>query len=72
MVRAKFTVSEVVINEDGSGNVKLSAVIAGSKENEMFFNYTPYGEINMGTINRDALTQFKKGDEFYVDFTKAE
>lgn len=69
-VRAKFKVETITQNESGS-NVKLVPVVSGSEENEKFFRYTPFGAIEIGTVNKDAAAQFSPGDEFYVDFTKA-
>ena len=70
--RAKFKVISVTESEGGNKSVKLQPVTGGSKENESFFKWTPYGEINMGTINQEAAAQFKPGQQFYVDFTPAE
>lgn len=70
-VRAKFKVDSVTTNEHG-GSVKLTPVTSGSQENESFFKWTPWGQIEIGTINADALGQFQPGDQFYVDFTKSE
>ena len=67
MVRAKFTVMNVTEKE-----VTLLPVTYGSEENKKFFELTPYGSIQMGTINPDAIKQFEVGKEFYVDFTPAE
>ena len=69
-VRAKFRVESVTKFEHGN-SVKLSPVTAGSKENDSFFHYTPFGAIEIGTINEEAAKQFVPGAEFYVDFTKA-
>ena len=69
--RAKFKVISVTESEGGNKSVKLQPVTGGSKENESFFKWTPYGEINMGTINQEAAAQFKPGQQFYVDFTPA-
>ena len=41
-------------------------------ENRRFWNATPSGEIRLGTVNPEAWQHFALGDEFYVDFTKAE
>ncbi len=71
MVRAKFKVDEVAQTVNG-GKVTLSPVTSGSPENEKFFKWTPYGKIEMGTINPDAISQFVPGKEFYLDFTPAE
>lgn len=70
-VRAKFKVESVVHNDVDGGTVKLTPVMSGSAENESFFKWTPYGAIEIGTINEAALTQFEKGAEFYVDFIRA-
>ncbi len=69
-VRAKFRVESVTKFENGN-SVKLTPVTSGSEENESFFHYTPFGTIEIGTINEGAASQFTPGAEFYVDFTKA-
>ncbi|AOY88635.1 hypothetical protein BKP64_10895 [Marinobacter salinus] len=69
-VRAKFKV-ESVTKFDNGNSVKLSPVTSGSEENESFFHYTPFGTIEIGTINENAAADFTPGAEFYVDFTKA-
>lgn len=66
-VRAKFRVLS-----KGSNNVSLEVVHSGSEENEQFWRYTPSGLIQMGIDNKEALEQFERGQEYYVDFTKAE
>jgi hypothetical protein len=71
MVRAKFKCDEVTQTVSG-GKVKLTPVTSGSPENENFFKWTPCGQIEMGTINPEAIQQFVPGKEFYVDFTPVE
>lgn len=72
-VRAKFRVSKVEPSgqAEGGGRVTLEAVTSGSAENDQFFHLTPYGLLNMGTVNDKAFQQFHEGEEFYVDFTPA-
>lgn len=70
-VRAKFKCTEVTITEYGK-KVTLVPVTGGSKENETFFKWTPYGKLEMGTVNDEAAAQFEPGKEYYIDFTKAE
>jgi len=70
-IRAKFRVDERAERVDG-GKVTLSPVGGGSEENKKFFKWTPYGKLEMGTINEDAIKEFTPGREFYVDFTPAE
>lgn len=70
-VRAKFKCTETAIRTDGS-KVTLEPVTGGSPENEKFFRYTPWGKIEIGTVNREAAELFVPGREYYVDFTPAE
>lgn len=71
-VRAKFKVESVELNGADGGTVKLTPVMSGSHENESFFKLTPWGSIEIGTINIAALAQFEQGAEFYVDFIRAD
>lgn len=67
MVRAKF-----VCEKAEEGQITLRAVTEGSEENEKFFSFTPSGQISIGTVNEAAAAEFIPGEEYYVDFTKAE
>jgi hypothetical protein len=69
--RAKFICDEVSQTING-GKITLSPVTSGSPENENFFKWTPYGKIEIGTINPEVLKQFVPGMQYYVDFTKVE
>lgn len=76
-VRAKFKVQSILTsakwNGTGTmGTVKLSPVTGGSPENAKFYEATPGGQIELGTVNEEALAQFVIGKEFYVDFTPAD
>lgn len=55
--------------EDGQ-EVNLTPVTTGSEENDKFYKYTPGGELNLSTINRDII--FEPGKEYYVDISLAE
>lgn len=68
-VRAKFKVASVTETEGGQKSVKLQVVTATNPENSEFFKWTPFGTIDMGTLNAAAAEQFKPGTEMYVDFT---
>lgn len=70
-VRAKFVCEEIEAGDDGSGDVKLSAVVSGSEENRNFFKWTPSGTLRMGTCNAEALSQFELGKDYYIDITPA-
>jgi hypothetical protein len=71
VVRAKFKCVELTQTENGE-KIKLIPVSSGSKENENFFKWTPYGSIEIGTINTEAAKEFNVGKQYYVDFTLAE
>lgn len=71
-VRAKFMVQSVTESVGGLKTANLSPVTSGSPENEKFFKWTPGGQIQLGTINPDAAAEFVLGQQFYVDFTKAD
>jgi len=71
MVRAKFKVDERAETTSG-GKVTLSPVTSGSEENKNFFRWTPWGKLDMGTINEEAIKEFVPGREFFIDFTPAD
>jgi len=69
-MRAKFKLiekTEIV----GGGKVKFQPVTGGSTENDSFFKWTPYGSIELGTINLTVLDTMIVGKDYYVDFTVA-
>lgn len=73
MVRAKFKVNSYETRLDRQEElrtIKLSAVTghAGdSEENKKYFKYTPWGEISLGTLNKNAWQQLPLGAEVYVE-----
>lgn len=76
-VRAKFKVDSITTrahwqrDKGNIGVVKLVPVMGDSEENKRFYDASPSGSIELGTINAQALAQFEIGQEFYVDFTPA-
>jgi hypothetical protein len=44
----------------------------GTDENNTFSRWTPCAELKMSITNPSLLDSFEVGDEFYVDFTKAD
>lgn len=74
-VRAKMicnSVTKTVHWEDRSKHLytaKFNVVHSGSKENDRYFDATPAGTIELGTFKED---HFKVGQEYYLDFIKAE
>jgi hypothetical protein len=66
MVVAKMTCTKA---EDGQ--IELSPVTSGSKENEQFYKYTPGGAVSLSTVNEAAAAYFEPGKEYYVRFEAA-
>jgi hypothetical protein len=44
----------------------------GENEDNDFARYTPSGQLTMTVTNPNLINQFKEGDKYYIDFTKAE
>lgn len=73
MVRAKFVISHIQKNEDGSINVNAHAVHSGSEENKAFNDYTPSGNLQLHiAAEKPAQEYFIDGKEYFLDFTLAE
>jgi hypothetical protein len=75
--RAKFNVSSIKKIKMGQGGdtgsvIELYPVVGGSDDNEKFYQYTPSGKIELGTVNENASKLFEIGKEYYVDFTPAD
>lgn len=76
MVRAKFYVSTISKSKMGQQGeigttVHMSPVVSGSDENKKFFLWTPFGRVEIGTLNEEASRQFEVGKCYYLDFTEA-
>lgn len=72
MTRAKFECTHKLNRGEDGYDVTLQAVTSGSEENDQFFNYTPYGQIQMTVITAEAAKQFYERGTYYVDFTLAD
>lgn len=56
-----------------SKSVSFSPVIGGSDENKSFSKYTPSGSLWLNISDEtEAFNFFEQGEEYYLDFTKAE
>ena len=75
-VRAKFKVTRIERSLWRKGievqTIVLLPVTSGSDENTQFYEATPSGSIQLGTVNAEAAAQFELEGEYYIDFTKAE
>lgn len=78
MVRAKFVVQSITRTKHWDKNkgeiigIKMMPVTGGSEENLKFFEATPSGSVDLGTINEEAGRQFELGKAYYLDFTPAD
>lgn len=85
LMRAKMKVEQVESHmpEDptctGYESIKFSAVCKsegypadGSDENNTFAKWTPCAELKMCITNPALFGKIKVGDQFYLDFVKAE
>lgn len=74
-VRAKFKVVSITRQAHWQQNkgelhtVRLQPVTSGSEENKAFFEATPAGQIELGTLPEVVGSNFGIGQEVYVDFT---
>ena len=71
IVRCKFKCTANTKMNDGNV-VVMEPVTWGSKENDEFFKYTPFGKLEFGTINETAAAQFEPGKEYYIDIFPAD
>lgn len=72
MLRAKFKCNAVTIRE-GQEEVVLNAVYgADGTDNGQWSKWTPSGELKMTITNESAFGVLKVGEEYFLDFTKAE
>lgn len=72
-IRAKFKVMSVTTQGENEV-VKMNAVYSADPDdpNHSWSKYTPWGELSMGITNPSAQGQLVQGEEFFIDFTKAE
>lgn len=64
--RCKFFCKEIVLNQDGQ-KITLEPVMSGSKENDEFFKYTPFGKLEIGTVNKNI--KFEPGKNYFIDIS---
>ena len=68
---AKFKLISRVENQAGF-TLTFEPVTSGSKENDQFFRCTPWGKLELGTINAEAASGFKVGGEYLLPFVPAD
>lgn len=78
LMRAKIQVQSI-LGWEGGEVIKATPVCKnepyssdGLDENNTFSKFTPSGLIELTITNPALLGQINEGDQFYVDFTKAE
>lgn len=76
MVRAKFKVDEIrrTKYQQEMHTIVMSPVYGNNDpnhENTKFWNASPSGKLELGCVNMEAAKIFELGEEYYIDFTKA-
>lgn len=71
-ILAKFKVGSTTDFGNSNQEIKMTPVIGGSEENKSFSKYTPSGDIRLHITNPEVLDFFKAGQEYYVEFRKAD
>lgn len=77
-MRAKFRITKIEKPYEGCEKLTMMAVTDkpfdehGASEDNSFARWTPEGELTISIQNPALLQQFKEGDPYYLDFTKAE
>ena len=69
MVRCKFKCTQKTETGPGEYQIFFEAVTSGSKENEVFFKYTPGGSFKLFTVNATVASQFEVDKEYYIDIS---
>lgn len=71
-VRCKFKVDSVQPDAEGLTTLHASAVTSRTPENDIFWKYTPSGQLSFGCIHGESVKHLKPGTEIYIDITVAE
>lgn len=78
-MRAKLVISSVTLQEGGTEQLKFRGVCKtndypadGSDEDNTYAKFSPSVALDMTVSNPALHGQFKPGQKFYVDFTRAE
>jgi hypothetical protein len=77
-VRAKFRVDSIKKypqydkSKGAIYEVEMRPVNGDTEENKRFYSSTPSGEIKIAGVSAEVGAQWELGEEYYVDFTKAE
>jgi len=83
IMRAKMQVTNVqLVGEDSANPAEILSLMAVSKsegydesgndENNNYAKWTPQASLNMTVNNPDLFGKFATGQEYYIDFTKAD
>ena len=73
-VRAKFRLNSYSTSMQGGKEMRtlnFTPVSSGSEENKKFWEWTPSGSLQLGTVNPTAWEQFQLEKDYYLDFTPA-
>lgn len=71
---AKFRFAGIKTWLDGSqkkvATMEFNIVSGTTEENQKFFMWTPYGKLELGTVNQAVIDALNLGEEYYVVITK--
>lgn len=76
MTRCKFVIREMAHSQYNGKPLRTlrAGPVYSTKEgteNKLFWDYTPTGSFELGTVNAAAVEGLEPGDEIYIDITKA-
>ena len=69
IMRAKYKVDSVTVTDQNMELIKFSAVTDGTKKDNTFHKWTPYGTMDITITNQDLFGKIKPGQKYYLDFT---
>lgn len=52
-------------------SLEFTAVVGNSPENQLFWNATPSGKLELNIINPEAVKELNLGKEYYIDIIEA-
>lgn len=70
-MRCKFRLDSIEKKEDGTAALTMTAVTNGSINDNLYFTMTPYGRLEIGTVNKKVVDKMKIGTEYYIDISEA-
>lgn len=71
IAKFRFQKIETWMNGDKKvANLHFGIVGGTDAENKQFFEWTPYGKMELGTVNQGVIDTLNLNEEYYVVITK--